>query len=680
MSLFSELKRRNVLRVAAAYIAVSWLLIQVVETLFPVFGLSDAGIRAVVIVLAIGFIPAVIVAWAFELTPEGFIRDGEVDRASATFKAGTKRLDRIVMVALALAVGYFAFDKFMLDPARDEAIAEAAREAGRTEAVQATRDRAQPVLAVLPFSAVTDTEDSVFFAAGVHDDLLTKLAQLPSMLVVSRTSVLEYKDTKQNIREIGAALGADAILEGGVQSAGDRIRINAQLIDAKTDEHLWANTFDAELTAESIFDVQDDIARAIADALHIELGTQAQDNLIPTANMAAYRAFHEAMVIRDTVHGGNTTDQYRVLLRKAVDLDPGFNRARALLVGSYALDVFSCYDPEVVAAAETVLEEFQAVAPDSADYLVAQAYYTYYILKDYELALQFIDQALERMPSDMHLVEMRTWIQRRQGDLEGRLETLRLARQLEPGNPAWSSAVVNNLMVRHLYDEALAEIDAMDEPSVFIRNRRIWLDYRDHGDADRVVAETEALAPEMDPERVASEILFARLFARDYAGARELLEELHDDPVSLQWGLSEKDVYTILVSWLMGDTERVATLVAEAREAFARQGTVEDMLDEHSVLSVALLAAVEGDKAETRRLTEAWYANKGEDLAVRQGGLVYVCQTLGISGAAEDAARCIRAGLDEPSSIMPFLEPHLPFYDPVRESPAFIALVEELSN
>ena len=121
MRLFSELKRRNVLRVAAAYVAVSWLLIQVVETLFPVFGLSDATIRAVVIVLAIGFIPAVIVAWAFELTPEGFIRDSEVDRGSATFKAGTKRLDRIVMVALALAVGYFAFDKFMLDPARDEA-------------------------------------------------------------------------------------------------------------------------------------------------------------------------------------------------------------------------------------------------------------------------------------------------------------------------------------------------------------------------------------------------------------------------------------------------------------------------------------------------------------------------------------------------------------------------------
>src|SRR5210317_235128 len=127
MSLWGEIRRRNVHRVAIAYVAAAWLLIQVVETLFPVFGLSDAAIRSVVIVLAIGFVPAVIIAWVFELTPDGLVRDGEVDRGSASARASTKRLDRIVMIALALAVGYFAFDKFMLDPARDEAIAEAAR-------------------------------------------------------------------------------------------------------------------------------------------------------------------------------------------------------------------------------------------------------------------------------------------------------------------------------------------------------------------------------------------------------------------------------------------------------------------------------------------------------------------------------------------------------------------------
>lgn len=684
MSLFSELKRRNVLRVAAAYIAVSWLLIQVVETLFPVFELSDATIRTVVIVLAIGFVPAVIIAWAFELTPEGFIRDSEVDRGSDAVKASTRRLDRIVMVALALAVGYFALDKFMLDPARDlareQAIAEAAREEGRTEAAQASRDAGPPVLAVLPFAAVTDTEDSVFFAAGVHDDLLTKLAQLPSMLVVSRTSVLEYKDTKQNIRDIGAALGADAILEGGVQSAGNRIRINAQLIDAKTDEHLWADTFDRELTAESIFDVQADIAHAIAEALHVELATPTQENLLPTSNMAAYRAFHEAMIIRDTVHGGRTTDEYRELLLKAVNLDPGFSRARALLVGSYAQGVFGSGDPELVASAEAALEEFQAVAPDSVDYLVAQSYYTYYVLKDYGLALQLIDQALARTPSDIHLVSMRSWIQRRQGDIEGRLDTLQLARKLEPGNPVWANAVVNNLMLRHLYDEALAAIEAMNEPSVSMRNLRIWLRFRDDGDRNRIVVETEALAGEMRPEFAAAEILQARMFARDYAGAAELLDQLHDDPVSLRWGLSQLDVFSILVYWLLDDSERVTALVAEAREEFAELGMVDDMLDQHSILSVALLAAVEDDAAEVRRLTDAWNTGAGQDLAMRMGNLQHRCQMLGMSGSADEAVDCIREGLEQPSAIAPFIEPHMPFYDPIRDEPAFVELLEDLAG
>ncbi len=680
MSLLAELRRRNVLRVAAAYIAVSWLLIQVVETLFPVFGLSDAAIRAVVIVLAIGFVPAVIVAWAFELTPEGFVRDSEVDRDSAVTQARTKRLDRVVMVALALAVGYFAFDKFMLDPARDEAIAVAAREQGRTEAAQASRDAGPPVLAVLPFSAVTDNDDSLFFAAGVHDDLLTKLAQLPSMLVISRTSVLEYKGTQLNMREIGEALGADAILEGGVQSAGDRIRINAQLIDARTDEHLWAETYDRELTAESIFDVQDDIARSIADALHVTLGAPAQESLIPTSNMAAYRAFHEAMIIRDEVHGGRTTDEYRDLLRKAIDLDPGFNRARALLVGSYAFASFSDRNPDFVAAAEAALEEFRAVAPDSVDYLVAQTYFTYYVLKDFGLALRLVDRALESMPSDTHLINMRSWIQRRQGDYTGRIDTLRLARQLDPGDPQWTGAIVNNLLLTHQYDEALAEIEAVDEPSRHLRTRKLWLAYRDHRDPQQLLRDTEVLATEMSPEIAASEIMFARFVARDFPGALELLQSMPDDPVSLKWGFSEKRALTLIIYRLLGDEERVAALVARTRNEFAELGTMEEMMDFTSVLSLALLAAVEGNSEDTERLARAWDEGIGQDLALRAGDLDLVCRTLGMGGVARAAVDCIREGLEKPSGINPFLETDLPFYDPIRDEPVFAELVAELAG
>lgn len=684
MTLFSELKRRNVLRVIAAYVAVSWLLIQVVETLFPVFGLSDAAIRGVVIVLAIGFVPAVVLAWAFELTAKGLVRDSEVDRGSAAAKAGTKRLDRVVMVALALAVSYFAFDKFMLDPARDQAIAQAAKEQGRAEALQDSQDSGQPVLAVLPFSAVTDTEDSVFFAAGVHDDLLTKLAQLPSMLVISRTSVLEYKDTQQNIREIGKALGADAILEGGVQSAGDRIRINAQLIDAETDEHLWAETYDRELTTSSIFDVQDDIADAIASALHITLQKPVTNSPIPTSNMAAYRAYHEAVNVRDASHGGITSTEYRGLLQKAMDLDPAFTRPRAFLVGSYALEAFGAGDPELIAKVEAILADLQAVAPNSADYLIAQTYYTYYILKDYDLALQIADQALEMVPSDAYLVNISGWIKRRQGDFAGHLESARLARQLEPGNESLTEGLVQNLVRMHQYDEAVAEIEALEGRHYYMATIGATLAVREHGNLDRLATETQALADEIGDKWHPYDLWWTRLLARNVEGAADVLDALPEPPESTgppRMGLATDQVVTILTYWALGDTDRLAELVAEGRESISLLGTTDDLLDTDAILSVALLAAVEGKTEETERLVQSWYRGAGTlDLAGRVVNWDKACQNLGIAGAAEAAVKCIREGLEQPSTIMPFIEPHLPFYDPIRNEPVFIELVEELAN
>jgi TolB-like protein len=685
MNLLKELKQRNVLRVAAAYIAVSWLLIQVVETLFPVFGLSDAAIRAVVIVLAIGFVPAVVVAWAFELTPEGLVRDNAVDRSSEAVKAGARRLDRIVMVALALAVGYFAFDKFMLDPARDRAreqvIADAAKEEGRAEAAQESQDSGSPVLAVLPFSAVTDNDDSRFFAAGVHDDLLTKLAQLPSMLVISRTSVLEYKDVQRNLREIGDALGADAILEGGVQSAGNRIRINAQLIDAKTDEHLWAETYDRELTAVSIFDVQDEIARAISEALHLTLAAPTQDKLIPTSNIAAYRAYHEAIIAGETVQGLTTSPEYRELLAKAVELDPDFTRPMMLLVGSYALDAFADKDPEAIRNAEAVLESLRAKAPDSADFLIAQTYYTYYILRDYALALQIADQALEIVPSDTQLIAITSWIKRRQGDYAGYVEAMRLAKRLEPGNATWARGIVGQLMVLHEYDAALAEIEAYKGREYGIETYRAILALREHGDLKRYASDVQSLADEMGTRISPWDIWQSHFNARNFEEAERALEEIPERRRHRPGaGIPSKQAMTIETFWAIGDADRLAEEVADARRYLDQAGATDEPDTMRVAIDRALLAAVEENAEEAERQVRNWFRLGKQDLVERAVYWNLACEALGMAGAAEAAVRCIRDGLVEPSTISPFLEPHLPYYDPIRAEPVFIELVEELAN
>ena len=683
MTLLAELKRRNVLRVAAAYVAVSWLLIQVVETLFPVFGVSDAAIRAVVIVLAIGFVPAVISAWAFELTPEGLVRDDEVDRDAPAIRAATRRLDRIVMVALALAVGYFAFDKFMLDPARDaareQAVAEAAREEGRAAAVQEKRDSRPPVIAVLPFSAVTANEDSEFFAAGVHDDLLTKLAQTPSMLVVSRTSVMEYKDVQRNMREIGAALGADAILEGGVQSAGDRIRINAQLIDAKTDEHLWAETYDRELTAASIFDVQDDIALAIAEALQTTFTAAAVKSPIPTQNMAAYRAYHEALAVRYEIRHGHQSDEYRNLLLEAVELDPAFTRPMALLVGSYALSAFQGDDAESVARAESVLEDIRAIAPDSVDHLIAQTFYTYYILRDYDLALELTSRVLDRVPSDTEVISIKTWIERRLGDYDAMIETLRTGRKLEPRNPMWDNRLIFNLALAHRYDEAIAELEAYDWRDENMEFLRAQLAVREHGDLQRMVQDVVAINDEFETKESLDNMAFALAMGGNFEAAARALEALPDDGVT-PMGLSNKQFNKLLISHLLGNQDTAAELVAIARENLHEAGIQYDQVTDWRAITLATLAAVEGDTDTAEQFIKQYFRGSGTDWANRVGNRDFVCQILGIAGAAEEAVQCIRDGLEEPSRVMPFLEPKLAFYDPIRDEPVFIELVEELER
>ena len=679
MTLFAELKRRNVLRVAAAYVAVSWLLIQVVETLFPVFGLSDAAIRTVVILLAIGFIPAVISAWAFELTPEGLVRDAEVDRAAPSIRASTKRLDRIVMVALALAVGFFAFDKFILDPARDAALAEAAREEGRVEAVQAKREAGPPVVAVLPFSAVTANEDSEFFAAGVHDDLLTKLAQTPSMLVVSRTSVMEYKGVQRNMREIGAALGADAILEGGVQSAGNRIRINAQLIDAKTDEHLWAETYDRELTTASIFDVQDDIALAIAEALQTTFTAAAVRSPIPTQNMAAYRAYHEALDVRYEIRHGHQSDEYRGLLQKAAELDPAFTRPLALLVGSYALSAFQGRDPESVTRAESILENIQAIAPDSVDHLIAQTFYTYYILRDYDLAHELTSRVLDRVPSDTEVLSIKTWIERRLGDYAAMIETLRQGRKLEPRETMWENRLIFNLALAHRYDEAMAELEAYegrDENVEFLRAR---LMVREHGDLQRMVRDVVAVDEKFGSKDSHRNTVFAQVMAREFEEAASVLESVPDDGVT-PMGLSNKQFDQLILAHLLGDRDTVAELVAIARENLSEGGGSLDEVDDWRAITLAMLATVEGDGDRAVRFIRQYYSGMGTDWASRVHNRDFTCQILGLAGATAAAVRCVREGLEEPSLVMPFLEPKLPFYDPIRDEPMFVELVEELDR
>jgi TolB-like protein len=241
----------RVLRVAAAYVVAAWLIIQVVETLFPVYGLSDGAIRLVVTLLAIGFLIALVLAWAFELTPEGLKKEKDVDRSQSITPQTGKKLDRVIMVALALALGYFALDKFVLDPQRDAERIETATEEAVEKAI-AEADEALPdsSIAVLPFENFSGDKENEYFSDGLTDTVLHQLAQIPDLKVIARNSSFQFKGTNLDVREVGERLGVGNVLEGSVQRQGDQVRVIAQLVRTSDGSHVWSQTFDYRIGAD----------------------------------------------------------------------------------------------------------------------------------------------------------------------------------------------------------------------------------------------------------------------------------------------------------------------------------------------------------------------------------------------------------------------------------------------
>jgi len=259
-----------VYRAGAAYVVVAWLLIQVAGTVFPVFGLGDSAVRLVIIILSIGFVPAVVAAWAFELTPGGLVRESDIDRSSPVFQKLDKRIDRLIMVVLALAVGYFLFERLVLRPQHETEIVQQALERGGERALaDAAAARANRSLVVLPFVDMSRNQDQGYLADGLAEELMTVLARIPELRVISRTSAFAFKGQNIELSEIARQLNVANVLEGSIRVDGDRVRVTTQLINALDDQHLWAENYDRNLN--EIFAIQDEISELVVRQLEVRL-------------------------------------------------------------------------------------------------------------------------------------------------------------------------------------------------------------------------------------------------------------------------------------------------------------------------------------------------------------------------------------------------------------------------
>jgi TolB-like protein len=437
---FGELKRRNVYKVAVAYAVVGWLLIQVATQVFPFLEIPNWAIRFVILLTALGFPVALIIAWAFELTPGGLKRTEAADRELAK-PSRSKAWIYVVIIAAALSVGLFFV--------------------GRYTAPKATviSESSAKSIAVLPFENLSRDPDNAYFAEGIQDEILTRLAKIADLKVISRTSTQKYKSAPNNLREISKQLGVAHILEGSVQKAADQVRISVQLVNAMNDSHIWAETYDRKLI--DVFQVESDVAQKIAASLEAKLTGREKQEIatVGTRSPEAYDAYLRALALRNK-QGIENLEKLIGFARRAVELDPNYAEAWAVLAIAEALKYFfPDHSDAQLKRARTAAENAIRLAPDSADGHNAMGQFYYYCLQDFDRALAELEIAHERAPNDGNLLSAIALVKRRQGKLDESIEVQKQAAKLDPLNEDMWVNLARSYRGARRFDEARAMFD-----------------------------------------------------------------------------------------------------------------------------------------------------------------------------------------------------------------------------
>ena len=454
-SFFAELQRRHVYKVGAMYCVAGWLLVQVVTQVLPVFDVSALGQRILVLLVVAGFPVALVLAWLFDITPDGIVRTaaaaGETAAVASQRHGMDRRLNYVLGLLLVCALGYVAAEHLGWI-------------GGRHAADPATAD--EKSIAVLPFASLSDDKNNTYFAEGMQDEILTRLAKVGSLRVISRTSTLRYASSPDNIAQIAQQLGVSNILEGSVQKAGNKVRINVQLIRASGDSHLWAETYDR--TLDDVFGVQGEVAAAIADTLGARLSGVARQEVMsaPTHSAAAYDAYLRGVALYRKGYSNANFRAATHAFEEAVAADAGFAQAWALLSRGYSLMVFFGDDasPQRRAAALHALEQAERLAPDTLEARSARAYYTYRIDLDYDKALQQFQALHQQWPNDVEVLTVMSYILARMDRMDEAQRCVQEALRLDPLNIQLHKLQAIDDSYQRRYDEAfdaLARVQAI---------------------------------------------------------------------------------------------------------------------------------------------------------------------------------------------------------------------------
>jgi TolB-like protein/Flp pilus assembly protein TadD len=448
-SFFSELKRRNVYKVAVAYAVVGWLVAQIATQIFPFLEIPNWAIRLVILLIVIGFPIALIIAWAFELTPEGIKRTEDVDLAASARQPRKHAWIVVVIVGAAFSIGLIFVGRYT---ARN-IVTPAGTEAATGSSIP------QKSIAVLPFENLSDDKGAAYFADGIQDEILTKLASIADLKVISRTSTAKYKSKPEDLKTVSQQLGVATVLEGSVQKANDKVRVNVQLIDARADSHLWAKSYDREI--QDIFAVESEVAQEIADSLQAKLSPAEATKLAtaPTKDTAAYDLFlkgeFEQRVANSTLRP-ESFDQATVWYKEAIARDPNFALAIAQLAicrlrRHWLTDPLS--EAELMEAGR-LAKQALTLAPDLAEAHVALGLFYYYGFREYEPALTEFRRAIELQPNNALALSFVAFVHRRQGKWDRTLEELKRSIDLNPRDPYTMGGLAETYVFLRRWKEA----------------------------------------------------------------------------------------------------------------------------------------------------------------------------------------------------------------------------------
>jgi len=524
---FAELKRRNVYKVAVAYAIVGWLLVQVATQVFPFFEIPNWAVRLVVLLLIIGFPIALIIAWAFEATPEGIKRTEAADAAGQRSRGGAWIY--IVAIGAALSIGLFVLGRYTAQRPISKPVG-AAEEKSTSQSFQQSVPGKS--LAVLPFANLSGNPENAYFAAGIQDEIITRLAKIGELKVVSCLTTQRFKSSPDDLPAIAKQLGVANVLQGSVQRTGDAVRVNVQLVKAETDTHLWADTFDRKLT--DIFAVESDIAKTIAEKLQGKL-TGSEERAIsskPTADLEAHELYLKGRYLwnRRTAQNLQKALNY---FQEAVDKDPNFALAYSGIADTCAL--FSVYGagapqeylPRAKAAAEKALALDDSLA--EAHTSMGLVFYSYFegaqSAKEFERAIQLNPNyaTAHHWYGRLTLVML--------GQLDHAIAEVKRAYELDPVSSIIHSDLGGvNFMTRR-YDEAMKQLRSTVEmdPQFYFAHRYLGLTLELKGDINGAIAEYKtALELNDDPSGLAF-IAHADMSIGREAEAREILARLTED-------------------------------------------------------------------------------------------------------------------------------------------------------